>query len=81
MFPVSDGLIRLDTLHSLTPNRLRKRTMVTYRRGGYVQHNDDAVERACEHCGWHGVADSYPALIRAYQAHLRREHPRAWVRS
>ncbi len=55
--------------------------MVTYRRGGYVRSGDDAVERSCEHCGWHHVADSYPTLIRAYQAHLRAEHPKAWLRT
>ena len=54
--------------------------MVTYRRGSYVQSTDDAVERSCEHCGWHGVADSYPELIESYQSHLRENHPKAWLR-
>ena len=54
--------------------------MVTYRRGGYVQGADEAVERTCDHCGWHCVADSYPELIRAYQHHLREAHPKAWLR-
>ncbi|MFC5136425.1 MULTISPECIES: hypothetical protein [Haloferacaceae] len=55
--------------------------MVTYRRGGYVQGGDDAVERGCDHCEWHVVADSYPELIGAYQRHLKAEHPKAWLRA
>ncbi|WP_164932719.1 hypothetical protein [Halorubrum amylolyticum] len=55
--------------------------MVTYRRGGYVQGDDDAVERTCEHCGWHCVADGYPELVGRYQSHLRDEHPKAWLRA
>lgn len=55
--------------------------MVTYRRGGYVQGGDDAVERGCDHCEWHVVADSYPELIAAYQRHLKAEHPKAWLRA
>ena len=55
--------------------------MVRYRRGGYVTSNEDAVERGCDHCGWHAVADSYPELIKRYQSHLREEHPKAWLRA
>ncbi|GAA0507343.1 hypothetical protein SAMN04488066_101298 [Halorubrum aquaticum] len=55
--------------------------MVSYRRGGYVRNGDDGVERECEHCGWHAVADSYPELIGAYQRHLREDHPKAWLRA
>ena len=55
--------------------------MGTYRRGGYVQRGDDGVERRCEYCDWHCVADGYPELIGAYQAHLRTEHPAAWLRA
>ncbi len=55
--------------------------MVTYRRGGHVQSGDDAVERTCEHCGWHCVADGYPELVGRYQSHLRDEHPKAWLRA
>jgi hypothetical protein len=55
--------------------------VVTYRRGGYVRAGDDAVERGCDHCGWHAVADSYPDLIAAYQRHLREDHPKAWLRA
>jgi hypothetical protein len=56
-------------------------SVVTYRRGGYVRAGDDAVERGCDHCGWHAVADSYPDLIAAYQRHLREDHPKAWLRA
>ena len=59
---------------------MRGMEMVTYRRGGYVQAGDEAVERTCDHCGWHCVTDSYPDLIRAYQRHLRAEHPKVWLR-
>ncbi|EMA67494.1 hypothetical protein C461_07199 [Halorubrum aidingense JCM 13560] len=55
--------------------------MGTYRRGGHVQGGDDGVERFCEHCDWHRVADGYPDLIAAYQSHLRDEHPKAWLRT
>jgi len=55
--------------------------MVTYRRGGYVQGGDEAVERGCDHCDWHCVADGYPELIGRYQSHLRSEHPKAWLRA
>jgi hypothetical protein len=55
--------------------------MVTYRRGGHVQSGDEAVERLCEHCGWHCVADGYPELVSEYQSHLRAEHPKAWLRA
>ncbi|RAW44691.1 hypothetical protein DQW50_13150 [Halorubrum sp. 48-1-W] len=55
--------------------------IVTYRRGGHVRSGTDAVERGCDLCGWHGVADSYPRLITSYQRHLREEHPKAWLRA
>ncbi len=54
--------------------------MVNYRQGGHVHTEDDAVERSCDHCGWHCVADGYPELVSAYQSHLRADHPRAWLR-
>jgi len=55
--------------------------MTTYRRGGHVRGDDDGVERECDLCDWHCVADSYPALVGEYQAHLRSDHPRAWLRA
>ncbi|EMA37485.1 MULTISPECIES: hypothetical protein [Natronobacterium] len=49
--------------------------------GGYVRSPNDSVARGCTHCDWYAVDDSYPALIRRYQDHLRAEHPRAWLRT
>lgn len=54
--------------------------MTTYRRGGYVR-GDDGVERECNLCNWHCVADSYPVLVDEYQEHLRTDHPKAWLRA
>ncbi|GAA0716646.1 hypothetical protein GCM10009060_04650 [Halorubrum trapanicum] len=55
--------------------------MVTYRRGGHVHGGDEAVERTCDLCEWHCVADGYPELVSRYQSHLRAEHPKAWLRA
>ncbi|MFC7325538.1 hypothetical protein ACFQMF_13225 [Halorubrum rutilum] len=55
--------------------------MPTYRRGGHVRGDDEGVERECDLCDWYCVADSYPALVREYQAHLRSDHPKAWLRA
>ena len=54
--------------------------MDSYRRGSYVQGADEVVGRECAHCEWEVVADSYPALVEKYQAHLRTDHPKAWLR-
>lgn len=35
----------------------------------------------CDHCDWQAVADSHPAMVEAYQDHLREEHPTVWLRS
>lgn len=51
------------------------------RTGDYIRSGDETVERDCEHCDWHAVAETYPALIERYQNHLRAEHPRAWLRT
>lgn len=50
------------------------------RTGGYIQGPDDTVERGCDHCEWHAIEGSYPALIKRYQDHLRDDHPTAWLR-
>jgi predicted small metal-binding protein len=34
----------------------------------------------CERCEWYIVRDSYPELVKAYQQHLRGEHPTLWLR-
>ncbi|ELY53918.1 hypothetical protein C491_20617 [Natronococcus amylolyticus DSM 10524] len=54
--------------------------MNTNRNGAYVASTTDVVERSCDHCEWHAVDDTYPALIERYQDHLREEHPRIWLR-
>jgi len=35
----------------------------------------------CESCDWRMLAGSYPELVRAYQDHLRANHPDRWVRA
>jgi hypothetical protein len=42
--------------------------------------NDGPITGRCKHCDWIVVVDSYSAVARAYQDHLRSEHPRAWLR-
>jgi len=36
---------------------------------------------SCPHCNWHTVAESYPAVIKAYHDHLREVHPDRWVQA
>lgn len=40
-----------------------------------------AITGHCDHCDWQAVADSHPAMVEAYQDHLREEHPTVWLRS
>lgn len=54
--------------------------MTPKRNGAYVGSSTDVVERSCDHCAWHAVDDTYPALIERYQNHLRAEHPTVWLR-
>ncbi|MCH7659402.1 MAG: hypothetical protein IH933_02075 [Euryarchaeota archaeon] len=35
----------------------------------------------CERCEWDVVAESYPAMVKAYQDHLRESHPKLWLRT
>ena len=46
-------------------------------------HRDrsEPLSGECERCSWHTVQDSYPALVKAYQDHLRENHHNIWVRS
>jgi hypothetical protein len=40
----------------------------------------DVVTGACEHCDWRYIGGGYPETVKAYQDHLRAEHPQAWLR-
>ena len=43
-------------------------------------HQSEPLTGQCDHCSWHTVQDSYPAIVNAYQDHLRENHHDAWVR-
>jgi hypothetical protein len=45
------------------------------------RHQSDPLTGRCDHCEWYTVQSSYPAVVKAYQDHLREEHPMAWVRT
>ena len=78
----TDSLNHGECVHTTDAEpRVDEPPMPTYRRGGHVRDDDDGVERECELCNWHCVADSYPALVREYQMHLRSDHPKAWLRA
>jgi hypothetical protein len=35
----------------------------------------------CDHCQWQTAQSSYPAVVKAYQDHLREHHHDVWVRT
>lgn len=41
----------------------------------------NTITGRCEHCEWYVVVDSYPAVVEAYQDHLRERHPKLWLRT
>ncbi|WP_199694058.1 hypothetical protein [Halococcus sp. IIIV-5B] len=40
----------------------------------------EAITSTCPHCEWWVTTGSYPKAVKAYQDHLRAEHPAVWVR-
>ncbi|MCL7418120.1 MAG: hypothetical protein M8354_09815 [Halalkalicoccus sp.] len=42
--------------------------------------DEDALLGRCERCEWSVTAGSHPAVVEAYQNHLRERHPEAWLR-
>jgi hypothetical protein len=48
---------------------------------GPHRHQAEPLTGECDHCSWHTVQESYPAIVKAYQDHLREHHHDAWVRT
>jgi len=46
-----------------------------------THHPTDTLTGECRHCAWTTIESSYAKLTKAYQDHLRAEHPTAWLRS
>lgn len=44
-------------------------------------HQSDPLTGECTHCSWETAQASYPAVVKAYQNHLRENHHDVWVRS
>ncbi|WP_164974827.1 hypothetical protein [Halegenticoccus tardaugens] len=42
--------------------------------------DDGSISGRCDRCGWRDTAHSHAAMVKAYQDHLRIEHPKAWLR-
>lgn len=39
------------------------------------------IPGACLHCDWYYVGTGYPEVVKAYQDHLRDQHPDGWVKA
>ncbi|MFC7068495.1 hypothetical protein [Halobaculum lipolyticum] len=38
------------------------------------------ISGSCEQCDWFYLGTGYPEVTKAYQDHLRDEHPEVWLR-